>query len=191
VTVAKDVKIQVEFNPRAVGAYRLIGYENRLLNREDFNDDRKDAGEIGAGHTVTALYELVPPGEPIDGVAVDPLKYQEALTPNSAAQSGELMTVKLRYKDPEADSSKLLSVAVRDRAGELTANIGFASAVVQFGMLLRNSEFKGQASWTSSVDLARKFRGDDPDGYRAEFIRLAELAAALDAQGATSTQSRR
>jgi Ca-activated chloride channel family protein len=191
VTVAKDVKIQVEFNPRAVGAYRLIGYENRLLNREDFNDDRKDAGEIGAGHTVTALYELIPPGEPIDGVLVDPLKYQEAPRPNSAAQSGELMAVKLRYKDPEADSSKLLSVAVQDRAGELTANIGFASAVAQFGMLLRNSEFKGQASWTSSVDLARKFRGDDPDGYRTEFIRLAELAAALDAQGATSTQSRR
>jgi Ca-activated chloride channel family protein len=191
ITVAKDVKIQVEFNPRTVGAYRLVGYENRLLNREDFNDDKKDAGEIGSGHTVTALYELIPPGEPIEGANVDPLKYQEPTRPTSASQSGELMTVKLRYKEPEADRSQLLSVTVRDRAGELTPNLGFAAAVAEFGMLLRRSEFKGQTTWESAQALARRYRGEDGDGYRAEFVRLVELAAALDAQNATSPLARK
>jgi Ca-activated chloride channel family protein len=192
VTVAKDVKIQVEFNPATVAAYRLIGYENRLLNREDFNDDKKDAGEIGAGHTVTALYELIPPGEPVEGGTVDPLRYQDASRPSSSARSGELMTVKLRYKKPDADSSELLSAAVRDQARELTANLGFAAAVAQFGMLLRHSEFKGEASWSSAQQLARRFRGDDPDGYRAEFVRLVDLAAALEAQNkGTPPQTRR
>jgi Ca-activated chloride channel homolog len=191
ITVAKDVKIQVEFNPRAVGAYKLIGYENRILQHQDFNDDKKDAGEIGAGHTVTALYEIIPPGEPIEGAGVDPLKYQDGAKPNAAARSDELMTVKLRYKQPDGDTSRLISVAVRDRAEELTPNLGFASAVAEFGMLLRRSEFKGQSTWTTAQDLARRFRGDDPDGYRAEFVRLVELAAALDAQNLTSPQSRR
>jgi Ca-activated chloride channel family protein len=191
VTVAKDVKIQVEFNPRAVGAYKLIGYENRMLAHQDFNDDKKDAGEIGAGHTVTALYEIVPPGEPIEGGPIDPLKYQEQVRPNAASKSDELMTVKLRYKQPDGDTSRLISVAVRDRTGDLTPNLGFASAVAEFGMLLRKSEFRGQASWSSAQELARRFRGDDPDGYRAEFIRLIDLAAALDAQNMTSPQSRR
>lgn len=189
VTVAKDVKIQVEFNPQTVGAYRLVGYENRLLNREDFNDDTKDAGEIGAGHTVTALYELIPPGEPIDGPAVDPLKYQEPARPNASAGSGELMTVKLRYKKPAEDRSQMISVAVRDRSGESSGNLGFAAAVAQFGMLLRNSEFKGTASWTSVQALAKRHRGEDPDGYRAEFVRLVDLAAALEAQQ-TATRER-
>ena len=121
VTVAKDVKIQVEFNPRAVGAYRLIGYENRILQHQDFNDDKKDAGEIGAGHTVTALYEIIPPGEPIEGAGVDPLKYQDGSKPNAAAKSDELMTVKLRYKQPDGDTSRLISVAVRDRVGRADA----------------------------------------------------------------------
>jgi Ca-activated chloride channel family protein len=191
VTVAKDVKIQVEFNPRAVGAYKLIGYENRILQHQDFNNDKKDAGEIGAGHTVTALYEIIPPGEPIEGTGVDPLKYQDEAKPNAAAKSDELMTVKLRFKQPDGDTSKLISVAVRDRVGELTPNLGFASAVAEFGMLLRRSEFKGQATWATAQDLARRYRGDDPDGYRAEFVRLVELAAALDAQNLTSPQSRR
>jgi Ca-activated chloride channel family protein len=191
ITVAKDVKIQVEFNPRAVGAYKLIGYENRILAHQDFNDDKKDAGEIGAGHTVTALYEIIPPGEPFEGSGVDPLKYQAGAKPNSAARSDELMTVKLRYKQHDGDTSKLISVAVRDRAGELTPNLGFASAVAEFGMLLRRSDFKGQATWSSAQELARRYRGDDPDGYRAEFVRLVELAAALDAQSLTSSQSRR
>jgi len=185
VTVAKDVKIQVEFNPRAVGAYRLIGYENRVLEQQDFNDDKKDAGEIGAGHTVTALYEIVPPGEPVEGGTVDPLKYQDQPKPNSASTSDELMTVKLRYKQPDGETSRLMSVAVRDSRGELTANLGFASAVAEFGMLLRKSELKAQATWSSAQDLARRFRGSDPDGYRAEFIRLVDLAASLDAQNLT------
>jgi Ca-activated chloride channel family protein len=190
-TVAKDVKIQVEFNPRAVAAYRLIGYENRMLNREDFNDDRKDAGEMGSGHTVTALYELIPPGEPIEGPDVDPLKYQAPTRPTSSANSGELMTVKLRYKEPDGDRSQLISVAVRDQSRELTPNLGFAAAVAEFAMLLRGSEFKGQSTWESARALAKQYRGDDPDGYRAEFVRLVELAAALDTQNATSPQSRR
>jgi Ca-activated chloride channel homolog len=181
VTVAKDVKIQVEFNPRTVGAYKLVGYENRILQHQDFNNDKKDAGEIGAGHTVTALYEIVPPGESFEGASVDPLKYQEVTKPNTAAsQSGELMTVKLRYKQPDGDTSKLISVAVRDRTSELTPNLGFAAAVAEFGMLLRRSELKGQSTWTSARELARAHRGEDPDGYRAELIRLIELAAALD-----------
>ena len=184
VTVAKDVKIQVEFNPRAVSAYRLVGYENRLLNREDFNDDTKDAGEIGAGHSVTALYELIPAGEPVDGPAVDPLKYQETSRPTTASQSGELLTVKLRYKKPEADTSRLLSVAVADQGRGLSPLLGFAAAVAEFGMLLRDSQFKGQASWASAQTLARRHRGADPDGYRAELVRLVDVAATLDAQRA-------
>jgi Ca-activated chloride channel homolog len=180
VTVAKDVKLQVEFNPRTVAAYRLVGYENRLLNREDFNDDKKDAGEIGAGHTVTALYEIVPAGENVDGGTVDPLLYQDTSRPTAAATSGDLMTVKVRYKRPDSERSQLLSVAVRDREAALTANLGFAAAVAQFGMLLRNSEFKGNATWSSAQTLARQYRGEDPDGYRGEFIRLVDLAAALD-----------
>ena len=180
-TVAKDVKIQIEFNPRTVGAYRLIGYENRALNREDFNDDRKDAGDIGAGHTVTALYEIVPPGEPVPGGTIDPLIYQDRPKTAAAARGSDLMTVKLRYKKPDGDTSQLISVAVPDRSGELTSNVGFAAAVAQFGMLLRSSDFKGQSNWTSAQSLARKFRGQDPGGYRAEFIRLVDLAAALDA----------
>jgi Ca-activated chloride channel family protein len=179
-TVAKDVKIQVEFNPRAVGAYRLVGYENRLLNREDFNDDTKDAGEMGSGHTVTALYELIPPGAPLPGPDVDPLRYQETTRPSAASSSGELMTVKLRYKEPDGDRSRLVSVAVPDRSGELSPNLGFAAAVAEFAMLLRKSEFTAQATWESARALAKRYRGDDADGYRAEFVRLVELAAALE-----------
>jgi Ca-activated chloride channel family protein len=188
VTVAKDVKIQVEFNPAKVGAYRLIGYENRLLNREDFNDDRKDAGEIGAGHTVTALYELVPPGDPIDVPAVDPLKYQSESKPVAKAGSDEAMTVKLRYKQPTSDRSELISIPVEDRTAQLSANLGFASAVAEFGMLLRRSEFRGKSTWGSARALAKQHRGDDPDGYRAEFIRLLELAEALEPKRGTETQ---
>ena len=191
VTVAKDVKIQVEFNPRAVGAYRLVGYENRLLANEDFNDDRKDAGEIGAGHSVTALYELIPSGEPMDAGTVEPLKYQEPAQPTSASHAGELMTVKLRYKQPDGDTSRRIGVAVRDRVGPLTPSIGFAAAVAQFGMLLRDSEFKGASSWASARALARQHRGEDPDGYRGEFVRLVDLAAALQSQKGPAEQTRR
>jgi Ca-activated chloride channel family protein len=191
-TVAKDVKIQVEFNPRVVGAYKLIGYENRILQHRDFNDDKKDAGEIGAGHTVTALYEIVPPGEPNEAGSVDPLKYQERRPqPSGAAASGELMTVKLRYKEPDGDVSKLISRAVHDRVGALTSNSGFAAAVAEFGMLLRKSEFKGGATWASARELARRHRGEDPDGYRAEFIRLIELASSLGPAAATADDRER
>jgi Ca-activated chloride channel family protein len=191
VTVAKDVKVQVEFNPRTVAAYRLIGYENRVLANEDFNDDKKDAGEIGAGHSVTALYEIVPPGEPMPATGVDPLKYQRPTSPNAASKSNELMTVKLRYKQPDGNTSRLMSVIVRDHVGELTSNLGFASAVAQFGMLLRKSEFRGAATWSSASDLARRYRGEDADGYRAELVRLIELASALDSRTEPIPQSRR
>jgi Ca-activated chloride channel homolog len=203
VAVAKDVKIQIEFNPRTVGAYRLVGYENRALQNEDFNDDRKDAGELGAGHTVTALYELIPPGEPLPNAGVDPLKYQETPRPSPDSHAGELMTVKVRYKEPDGDNSRLTSVTLRadvrrpglaslecqdsrtrheDCAATMSPSLGFAAAVAQFGMLLRDSEFRGEATWESARRLARQYRGEDPDGYRAEFVRLVDLAAALVAQ---------
>jgi Ca-activated chloride channel family protein len=181
VTIAKDVKIQVEFNPSAVAAYRLIGYENRLLRHEDFNDDRKDAGEIGAGHTVTALYEIVPAGVEVESAGVDPLKYQQPRPPAPAAASDELLTVKLRYKAPESDESRLIAAVVRNRPDRLTPNLGFASAVAEFGMLLRGSKHAGSGSFTSAISRARTFRGPDPEGYRAEFLKLAELAASLKA----------
>jgi Ca-activated chloride channel family protein len=188
VTVAKDVKIQIEFNPANVSAYRLIGYENRLLNKEDFNDDRKDAGEIGAGHTVTALYEIVPPGARMDAPAVDPLKYQRT-PPTASLKAGptellrdELMTVKLRYKAPDGNESRLITVPVKNRTGELSPNVGFAAAVAEFGMLLRRSEYRGTATHGDAAALGRRFRGPDPDGYRVEFVRLVELAEALSRQ---------
>lgn len=152
--------------------------------------DNGVAGEVGAGHTVTVLYELIPPGEPVGGARVDPLKYQEAPRPRGGA-NGELMTVKLRYKDPDAETSRLMSVAVRDRSGELTPSLGFAAAIAEFGMLLRDSEFKGAASWTSAQALARRFQGDDPEGHRSEFVRLVDLAAALAGQKAPLEQTRR
>ena len=185
VTVAKDVKIQVEFNPAHVAAYRLIGYENRLLRNEDFNNDRKDAGEIGAGHTVTALYELIPPGVSTPS-RVDPLRYQQTPRPEGPAVSTEfskeLMTVKLRYKEPAGDTSKLLTYPVLNRVTERSDNAGFAAAVAEFGMLLRHSEHRGDATYREAAALARRHRGRDESGYRAEFIRLIELAEALTRQ---------
>jgi Ca-activated chloride channel family protein len=182
VTVAKDVKIQVEFNPVNVAAYRLIGYENRLLRNQDFNDDRKDAGEIGAGHTVTALYEIVPVGAEVNVPGVDPLKYQRPTTSAPGVARDELMTVKLRYKAPDADQSRLITVPVKNRTTEMSANVGFAAAVAEFGMLLRQSEHKGSSTHADAAALARRFRGPDPDGYRSEFARLVELAEALTRQ---------
>jgi Ca-activated chloride channel family protein len=184
VTIAKDVKIQVEFNPKAVNAYRLIGYENRMLNKEDFNDDRKDAGEIGAGHSVTAIYEVVPAGTELDRPSVDPLKYAPS-TPAETARAvpakydDELMTVKLRYKAPDSDVSRLTSVVLTNRVQPMAANLGFASAVAEAGMVLRNSPNAKDASLASAMARAKKFRGEDPEGYRAEFIRLMDLASSL------------
>jgi Ca-activated chloride channel family protein len=176
VTVAKDVKVQVEFNPRVVGSYRLIGYENRVLEDRDFNDDRKDAGDMGAGHSVTALFELTPPGEHVGSRNVDRLKYQQAATrPAASAALDEAMTVKLRYKQPDGHRSKLTTVAVRDTI-ETTPELGFASAVAEFGMLLRDSEHKGSSSFADVRARASRFKGEDPFGHRAEFIRLVDAA---------------
>ncbi len=179
VTIAKDVKIQVEFNPKAVNGYRLIGYENRMLRHEDFNNDKKDAGEIGAGHSVTALYEIVPAGVDVPASSVDPLRYQTPTQTTSVASSDELMTVKLRYKAPDGEESRLISSVMTNRPQEIRANLGFASAVAEVGMLLRDSKHAPTASYESAVARARKFRQNDPEGTRAEFIKLAELAASL------------
>ena len=174
VTVAKDVKLQVEFNPRVVRAYRLIGYEKRILEAQDFNNDKKDAGEIGAGHSVTALYELIPAGEAMEGASIDPLKYQTTQA-SASAQRAEAMTIKIRYKAPDGDISTLMTTAVPDRTASLP-ELGFASAVAEFGMLLRDSEFKGSSSFREALALAQQFKGEDPHGHRAEFIRLIGAA---------------
>lgn len=177
VTIAKDVKLQLEFNPGAVKAYRLLGYENRLLSAEAFNDDQKDAGELGAGHTVTALYELIPADsdEPVPGV--DPLQYQQT----SIVDSDDLLTLKLRYKQPDGDTSKLLQTALQRDAIETaerdpSANLQFASAVAEFGLLLRDSEYKGDASYDAVLTRARQSQGADIHGYRSEFLTLVEQA---------------
>ena len=188
VTIAKDVKIQVEFNPKAAAGYRLIGYENRILRHEEFNDDKKDAGEIGAGHSVTALYEVVPAGVDVPSAKVDPLKYQTQAQPSGAASGDELMTVKLRYKAPDGDESRLVSATVRNRPEPMRANVAFASAVAEFGMLLRGSQHAPAASYVAAIDRARRFKRDDPDGTRAEFVKLAELAMSL---GRMQTDARR
>lgn len=181
-TVAKDVKLQVEFNPARVAAYRLVGYENRLLNDEDFNDDTKDAGDLGAGHIVTALYEIVPVGveSPVRVGTVDPLRYQDrALT---RGESRDWFTVKLRYQDPAGSPSRLLERVVRNETASPSADFRFATAVAGFGMLLRDSEHKGNSTWAGVLAAARSARGDDPQGYRAEFIRIVEAARLLAEQ---------
>jgi len=194
VTVAKDVKVQVEFNPATVGAYRLVGYEDRRLKARDFNDDAKDAGEMGAGHSVTALYEIVPPGEDAGMPGVDPLKYQRPARPQPPTvpvPSTELMTVKLRYKPADGDRSSLVTIPVAGRDTASPKHLGFAAAVAEFGMLLRGSEYKADATWADAARLAAAHRGEDPDGYRAEFVRLVDLAAALDRQRTTTPYASR
>ena len=178
------MKIQIELNPRRVSAYRLIGYENRLLRAEDFADDRKDAGEIGAGHTVTALYEIKPvrPGNgPIDlnDSEVDDLKYQKPREKAPGADSDELLTVKLRYKQPDGDTSRLVGTAVRYVSAPSSENVRFAAAVAEFGMLLRDSEHKGGSSWAQVRDLAAAARGRDAGGYREAFLALVRQAEEL------------
>lgn len=178
-TIAKDVKFQLEFNPKLVKSYRLLGYENRLLNDEDFNDDKKDAGEMGAGHTVTALYEIIPVGSKSETPSIDPLKYQNA-SPTSGKFSDELFTVKLRYKDPKSAKSKLLELPVQNRISKNSSDdFRFSAAVASFGMLLRNSEFKGNTTTESILTLAKGSKGQDDEGYRSEFIRLVKTAADL------------
>jgi Ca-activated chloride channel family protein len=195
--LASDVKIQVEFNPAKVAAYRLIGYENRALADEDFNDDTKDAGEIGVGHRVTALYELIPVGA-AGQPTVDPLKYQKTAKNDSVAKTSdaetpdaetkyadELMTVKLRYKPIRTAESVLLSTAVKDNEltlAETGNDFRFAAAVAGFGMLLGDSDHAEGVSWAKILTLAKGAKGRDEEGYRAEFIRLVESAELLDAQ---------
>ena len=179
-TVAKDVKLQLEFNPSKVQAYRLIGYENRLLNSEDFKDDQKDAGELGAGHTVTALYEIIPVGLTSEFLKnAEGLKYQR---PAPFKNSSELLTVKMRYKKPAEDLSREIAVVVADKITLLenaSPDLKFAAALATFGMLLRESEFKQEASFEDMIKLARDAKGRDEDGFRAEFITLAENAKLL------------
>jgi len=181
-TVAKDVKLQVEFDPTKVQAYRLLGYEDRLLRDEDFANDAKDAGDVGAGHTVTALYEIVRAGMPLDvdlpGVA--PLRYQQPT--ESRSRGDELLTVAMRYKLPDGERSMLVTQPVRASIGRRGASesMRFASAVAGFGMLLRHSPNAGSLTWDDVLSLARSARGSDEDGYRADFIRLAEIASTLD-----------
>jgi Ca-activated chloride channel family protein len=175
-TIAKDVKIQVEFNPALVVGYRLIGYENRLMRAEDFSDDTKDAGELGAGHTVTALYEVIPVGVDTDVTirGVDSLRYRMTPELRPQADSDELGFVKLRYKDPAGEVSHLIEHAVVDSAGAASVDLQFAAAVAGFGMLLRGSEYSG--SWTVAdvLSSARQSVGEDPHGYRTDFVRLVE-----------------
>ena len=186
VTIAKDVKIQIEFNPARVSAYRLIGYEKRMLRKEDFNNDAKDAGEIGAGHTVTALYEIVPAGRAIRSGEVDDLKYQLPAEdkPERYVSGGsrELLTLKLRYKQPDGDKSRLLEFPVTDngrRFNNASTDFKFAAAVVEFGMLLRDSEFKGNSSYGAVLELAGEAKGADAEGYRSEFLNLVRKAQEL------------
>jgi len=180
-TLANDVKIQVEFNPARVGAYRLIGYENRALADKDFRDDRKDAGEIGAGHRVTALYELVPAGHPAVP-RLDPLKYQTA-PPASADNSRELMTVKLRYKPRGVETSRQMTLPVRETEGrQASVDFRFAAAVAGYGMLLTHSEHLGGFTWDQCLELARSGRGSDPEGQRAELYRLVAASRLLARQ---------
>jgi Ca-activated chloride channel family protein len=182
-TIAKDVKIQVEFNPAKVRAYRLIGYENRLLKKEDFDDDTKDAGELGAGHTVTALYEIIPFGSEEEVPVVGDLKYQMVKIDPKAYKSKEILTVKLRYKKPDGKKSQLIEMPLADdniAIAKASPNFKFSAAVAEFGMLLRDSEFKGQSSYENVLELAKQGKGPDTFGYRTEFIKLVEMCQLLD-----------
>ena len=179
IPVAKDVKIQVEFNPTKVQAWRLIGYENRQLADQDFNDDTKDAGEIGAGHSVTALYELVPPNVPFESATTDPLRYQQGGQPSEQAFTDELLFLKLRYKQPAGATSQLISTPVRDSGKlwhETSDNFRFATAVAAYAMLLQQNSQLADFDYDQVIQLAYEAHGQDPGGYREEFLRLVKLA---------------
>jgi Ca-activated chloride channel family protein len=183
-TIAKDVKFQIEFNPSKVGSYRLIGYENRMLNEEDFNDDKKDAGEMGSGHCVTALYELIPAGLEEKFPSVDPLKYQQRDNSPKGGNGfeGEYLNIKIRYKKPDGVTSMLFEKPVKDYVNnpeDASDNLKFAAAVAEFGMILRNSEFRGNSTLESAIGLAGSARGSDTEGYRAEMVRLMKTAKGL------------
>lgn len=182
-TIAKDVKLQIEFNPARVAGYRLIGYENRMLEKEDFNDDQKDAGELGAGHTVTALYEIIPVGTNSKYLAsVDDLKYQNTKVKSAGKYDEELMTLKLRYKQPDGHKSQLIEHAVMDQdtaLEEASSNFLWSAAVAEFGMLLRGSEFKGDATYAHAIRLAESGKGTDLNGYRQEMINMLKTMKSL------------
>jgi Ca-activated chloride channel homolog len=183
-TIAKDVKIQVEFNPAQVQAYRLIGYENRMLAAQDFKDDKKDAGELGAGHAVTALYEIIPVGVESDVKLpkVDNLKYQQSKVAPTAYKSNELMLVKLRYKEPKAETSQEIQEPVINKGVKLenaSNDFKFAASVAEFGILLRDSQYKSNANFNQVLQLANEGKDVDLDGYRSEFIRLVETSKKL------------
>ncbi len=182
-TIAKDVKIQVEFNPTKVKSYRLIGYENRLLEDEDFEDDEKDAGEIGAGHAVTALYEVVPANSDEIAPTKSKLKYTETRIRDSAFSTADLLTVRVRYKEPHESESKEKIATLRENSRpieEASNDLRFASAVAEFAMVLRSSEYRGNANLKDIFVLAKSSIGEDPFGYRAEFIRLVDRVRTLE-----------
>jgi Ca-activated chloride channel homolog len=175
-TIAKDVKLQLEFNPTKVQAYRLIGYENRMLKSEDFNNDKKDAGELGSGHTVTALYEIIPVGVKSDVYSIDNLKYQKSTIKTDGA-SDELLTIKLRYKKPDGDISKLITHPLKDSQKPFDAtsnNFRWSASVAGFGMLLRDSEYIRELSYERVAEIAQSARGKDEEGYRAEFVNMVK-----------------
>jgi Ca-activated chloride channel family protein len=188
-TIAKDVKIQIEFNPAHVQAYRLIGYENRALRNDEFNDDKKDAGDMGSGHIVTAIYEIVPKGiqTPYIGTT-DALKYQQN-NANTTANGDEMMTVKVRYKKTDSEKSVLFDHPVKAASiafEKCSENLRFASAVAEFGLLLRGSEFKGKATYADVIQRARGAFGKDNEGYRSEFVQLVKAAQSLDGSQSTA-----
>jgi Ca-activated chloride channel family protein len=186
VTVAKDVKIQVDFNPGRVEAYRLIGYENRVMRAEDFNNDLKDAGDMGAGHTVTALFEVVPRGGSVPGPSIDPSRYQappatESVRP-ATSSTNELLTLRVRYKLPDANDSTRMDVPLVDRGtqfAQASPDYRFAASVAGFGMILRDSPYRGNWTLNSVLDTATSSRGQDRTGYRDEFISLVRRANSL------------
>ncbi len=181
-TIAKDVKLQVEFNPLKVKAYRLIGYENRVLKNEDFNNDKKDAGDLGSGHTVTALYELIPVGVESEFFKIDELKYQKITIDPKANRSDELMTIKFRYKKPDEDVSKLIVHPLVDSnipLAKTSDNFRWSASVAAFGMLLRESEYIKNFSYDAVVQMAQQSKGDDSEGYRIEFINMVKSFGAM------------
>jgi Ca-activated chloride channel family protein len=195
VTIAKDVKIQVEFNPAKVAGYRLIGYENRVMAAEDFNNDKKDAGEIGAGHTITALYEVVPVGKRVDATQVDDLKYAAKAEADKSEEAkgdddkederDELLTLKIRYKEPDGDKSTKLEIPISDNGqsfAKSTEDFKFASAVASFGMLLRDSRYKGNATYAAVAEIAQSASERDPHGYRKEFVEMVRRGKELSGQ---------
>lgn len=187
-TVAKDVKAQIEFNPTKVQGYRLVGYENRVLNNEDFKDDKKDAGDMGSGHTVTIMYEIIPVGVVSKYMRdANDLKYQSPIH-TEATYTDELATIKFRYKQPDGDKSKEMVQTIKDITTNLVSaseNSRFSTSVAMFGMLLRDSRYKGTSSYEGVLAIAEASRSFDKEGYRAEFIRLVKAARGSRPAGGT------